>query len=278
MIRIVSWNIHGKSLTWHDVLELDADVALLQEAPAPPASLASRIDVESTAPWETAGGGVRRSWRATVVRLSDRVRLTGRPSVSVDHAERNQFCVSRAGSLAAGDVTVLETGEILTVASMYAAWERPEAKTGRIYADASAHRLISDLSTLIGNETGRRIIAAGDLNILFGYGEHGSTYWRSRYDTVFSRMEALGLRFVGPQAPDGGLQADPWPEELPRQSRNVPTFRWKLNLAETATRQLDFVFASTLLQERLSVRALNTAAEWGPSDHCHVIIQVGAAS
>ena len=38
-------------------------------------------------------------------------------------------------------------------------------------------------------------------------------------------MEALGLAFVGPEAPTGGHQANPWPEELPKEARNVPTYR-----------------------------------------------------
>ena len=37
---------------------------------------------------------------------------------------------------------------------------------------------------------------------------------------------ALGLKFVGPQAPDG-RRADLWPDELPRTSNNVPTYRTK---------------------------------------------------
>ena len=38
----------------------------------------------------------------------------------------------------------------------------------------------------------------------------------------------------------------------------------------SAQRQLDFVFASEALSERISVRALNGEEEWGPSDHCRV--------
>jgi len=39
-----------------------------------------------------------------------------------------------------------------------------------------------------------------------------------------------------------------------------------------ATRQLDFVFASRDLIPRLTVRALSSADEWGPSDHCRIEI------
>ena len=75
---------------------------------------------------------------------------------------------------------------------MYAPWSSPHA---------SAHRVVSGLSAFIGSQQQHRILAAGDLNILHGYGESGSAYWAARYQTVFTKMEALGLCFVGPQAP-----------------------------------------------------------------------------
>jgi len=40
-------------------------------------------------------------------------------------------------------------------------------------------------------------------------------------------------------------------------------------------RQLDFVFASKALAEDVSVKALNYPEEWGPSDHCRVVIETG---
>ncbi len=170
-------------------------------------------------------------------------------------------------------------GEALVVASIYAPWEKPHAITGSswIYADGSVHRLISDLSVLIGQQKGHRILVAGDLNILYGYGENGSAYWASRYATVFGRMSALGLSFVGPQAP-AGRRADPWPDELPRTSNNVPTYDTSHQTPATATRQLDFVFASSSLAEYVRERALNDPGRWGPSDHCRVEIEVEWAS
>ena len=159
---------------------------------------------------------------------------------------------------------------------MYANWMNPISQTRSrwIFADASVHRLISDLSGLIGSQNKHKIIAAGDLNILYGYGEYRSPYWGKRYNTVFDRMGALGMRFVGPQAPDGGRQAEPWPEELPEGSRNVPTFHHNQQSPATATRQLDFVFASKCIADRVSVKALNSVEEWGPSDHCRIVIEL----
>ena len=81
---------------------------------------------------------------------------------------------------------------------MYGGWERSADGRWTLYADAAAHRLLSDLSAIVTSRHGHRIIAAGHLNILNRYGEHGSAYWAARYATVFDRAESLGLRFVGP--------------------------------------------------------------------------------
>ena len=39
-------------------------------------------------------------------------------------------------------------------------------------------------------------------------------------------------------------------------------------------RQLDFVFASESIADSLTVRALNGDDEWGPSDHCRVLVEI----
>ena len=38
--------------------------------------------------------------------------------------------------------------------------------------------------------------------------------------------------------------------------------------------QLDYVFASRGFHERVRVRALNAPRDWGPSDHCRLVIEV----
>jgi hypothetical protein len=87
-------------------------------------------------------------------------------------------------------------------------------------------------------------------------------------------MSALGFQFMGPQAPHGGQQAHPWPDELPTNSLNVPTYRHNQNNPDSAKRQLDYVFASNSLSSRISVRAANGIYKWGPSDHCRIFIEV----
>lgn len=264
---IYSWNICKSADAWRQLAESDGDVALVQEAVAPHTDLNIEVD---DAPWSTAGAA--RAWRTAVARLSDRVSIRARPCLSITEAETGQLVSCRAGTMAVADVHMPDDVPFIVV-SMYAAWESPAAKSSWIVADASAHRLISDLSLLVGSQRSHRIIVSGDFNILYGYGENGSPYWARRYMTVFDRMAAIGLRFVGPQSPNG-VQADPWPTELPVDSKNVPTFRRHRRDPSTATRQLDFVFASESIADRVQTAALNRPEEWGSSDHCRVRIVV----
>jgi hypothetical protein len=196
-MKLISWNIAQREEPWRRLLETHADVALLQEARGPPPDIASRIEA-GAAPWETSGADANRPWRAAVVRLTDRVEVSWLTPVPLEQAEANSLAVSRRGTLAAAEVA--EPGGLrCAVVSMYALWERPHQSTGSgwIYADASTHRLISDLAVPVGQRTGHRVLAAGDLDILYGYGEGGSEYWGARYGAVFKRMAAMGMSFVG---------------------------------------------------------------------------------
>ena len=270
-MKIVSWNVARMIEPWRVLADMDADLALLQEAAAPPPDVAERLEIDP-ARWVTPGADAERPWRTAIARLSDRVGVECIEARPLDEAESRQFGVSRPGTLTAAIVSAPGV-EPLTAVSMYSLWTRPHESAGGgwIVSDASAHRVVSDLSAFIGRQDGHRVLAAGDLNILRGHGEHGSAYWAGRYATVFQRMEALGLPFVGPEHPHG-RQAEPWPDELPRDSLNVPTF-YSTNPAG-ATRQLDFVFASRGMAQSVRVRALNGVDEWGPSDHCRVEIEV----
>lgn len=169
---IYSWNICRSPEAWRELLRSDGDVALVQEATAPPSDLGIEVD---DAPWSTAGAGLKRPWRAAVARISDRVALRFRPCLAIPAAQMGEFVSCRQGTMSVADVDVPGEDPVSLV-SMYAAWEKPAAETGSswIVADASAHRLISDLSLLVGRQNGHRIIAAGDLNLLRGYGENGS--------------------------------------------------------------------------------------------------------
>jgi hypothetical protein len=273
-LRIVSWNICRRADAWRVIADDHSiDVALLQEANPPTIATGLEITPSCDEPWLTAGSD--RAYRTAVAWRGDRIHGVPRALSCIGDPNRDAICVSRSGTLAAVDVP-LDDGKI-TLVSAYAFWESPRTlkKANWIFADASAHRLISDISGFLDSYRRHRVIVAGDFNILHGYGDHGKAYWKQRYESVFSRFDALGLAFVGPQSPEGGRQAAPWPHELPEDSRNVPTFHSNRQTPATATRQLDFVFASRSIASRIHVRALNSVNEWGPSDHCRIEILAG---
>ena len=190
----------------------------------------------------------------------------------------DEIAVSGIGTIAAARVTPKDSStEPFIAVSMYGRWLGPHPSVGSswIYADASAHRIISDLSAFIGRENPatHRIVASGDLNLFYGYGDNGSIYWHERYRSVFDRMTAIGLEFVGPQAPNGRQAEARLPGE-PSDSQNVVTYSHGNNPAAADNRQLDFAFASRGLHESINVRALNEMDEWGPSDHCRILIEI----
>jgi hypothetical protein len=268
-IRLVSWNLAGRDLL-DDLHGLDADVALLQEAVLPGSRSALEVVPADPTTWWTVGWEKQvRKRRTAVTRLSDQVELDPRPAVAVDAVTgESDLVVSHHGTITAVDVKI-DGRTAFTAVSVYALWLKAP---NIIFSDGSAHRILSDLSVLMATPR-HRLIIAGDWNILFGYGEHGHTYWKDRYQTVFDRAEALGLRVVGPWHPNG-RQAEPWPNELPEGSLCVPTFHHSKQTPAAATRQLDFVFASQSLADAVEVRALNEPEDWGGSDHCRIPIDV----
>src|SRR5262249_52327285 len=136
MVKVIAWNIARRDEAWRYLLDSDADIALLQEAAAPPPDVAQRLEVDS-APWQTAGAGLNRPWRVAVVKLSNRVGVEWLESKQVADARPGELAVSRLGTLAAATVTPC-AGASFDVASLYAPWEKPLAtRGGRDYADGS---------------------------------------------------------------------------------------------------------------------------------------------
>lgn len=270
MVRILSWNIAHRDECWDEVFNSGYDVALIQEA-SEPQVMPSNIFI-NPGEWRTAGYS-KRNWRTAIVKLSNNVDIEWIHTAPIDNSQRENLAVSRMGTLSAAKILPKDGGEPFLVVSCYAAWEKPASgfSSDEIYSDASAHRLISDISGLIGAKKPNRILLAGDFNILNRYGEHSNKYWKERYSSVFDRFEAIGVPLIGPNYPNG-RQASPWPDELPEKSNCVPTYFHNRQTPETATRQLDFVFASRDINAE--VVALNEVKGWGPSDHCRIEIKV----
>lgn len=288
MVKILCWNIGNRSDPWNELLKADAEVALLQEVN--PKHVPASIEVGPHEPWRHYGYD-RWPMVAKLPQSRDRVEVEWfKPIDPAGGAiECTEIAVSDACTLAAARVTPLTGGQPFVVFSMYARWLSPHSlaeKTAerrergmrqiRIYSDASAHRILSDLSAFIGhtNPLAHRILVAGDLNTIYGATEDNQLEDRKRMLTVFARADALGLDFVGPQWPNAYRQADPTPPGLLDDTGNVPTYYTTRQTPATAENQLDYVFASRGFHNSVTVHAINDAENWGPSDHCRISIEV----
>ena len=214
-----------------------------------------------------------------VVKLSDRVKVEWFRQVGpiwVAPERPQDMAVSGVGTIDVARVSPTDSTEPFIAASMYARWfsPHPTAEGNWIYPDASAHRIISDLSAFIGyydRPEKHRILAAGDLNVSF----QSTNQFDHRAQTVLDRFQALGFDYLGPQHP-AGRRADPIPEHLTAESLDVPTYYHKpSNTPAGAYAQLDHVFASRGFHEEVRAKALNKITEWGPSDHCRILIEIG---
>ena len=138
-----------------------------------------------------------------------------------------EIAVSGIGTIAAARVIPKDAPPFIAV-SMYARWTSPHPSTNRtgwIYSDSSAHRIISDLSAFIAStDPGtHRVLAAGDLNMIYGAKDDNRLALPARDRTVTDRMAALGMEFLGPRFPAGVGHA-PRPQGLRRDTENVPTY------------------------------------------------------
>lgn len=294
MVKIVCWNINRSADACTELRRMDVDVALLQEVGKGAAQrMADILGEAETWDWE------RSSVWPAVVRLSDRVKVDVFTPVATEGGgiKRNTIAVSDRRTLAAARVTPLgggkRAGRAFLVFSLYARWldTHPQAqhstsrKGGRpfgIYSDGSAHRAISDLSAFIGhtNPSAHRMLAAGDLNTIYGAADNNRLEKPARARSIFDRMQALGFEFVGPQWPNADRQADPRPQGLPKDTKNVPTWlspRQRRRMRDEGIlsgNQLDYVFASRGFHDKVQVRAMNDVGGFVLSDHCQMQIEV----
>ena len=281
-IKVVSWNIAKMRQPCRDLVDMGADVALLQEVGTVPEDVLERVELNPHRPWlshnSDTGQAYYDRW-PMVVRLSDRVKVEWFRQIGpigVDPQCPHDMAVSGIGTIEVARVIPVDGPDPFIAASMYARWfsPHPTADGNWIYPDGSAHSIISDLSAFIGYYDApakHRILAAGDLNMSF----QSTDPFDSRAQTVLDRFQALGLDYMGPRYP-AGRQADPIPEHLNVESLDVPTYYHKpSNTPGGAYVQIDHVFASRGLHDEVKGSALNEVTEWGPSDHCRLYIEVG---
>ena len=104
-MKIISWNMAHKHESWRCLLDMDIDLALLQEACTPPPDVAERIrddpaiDVDR-APWETTIVGGKAKFRTAIVKLSNRIAVEWIETKLIDAAGGEDLVVGSPGTLA----------------------------------------------------------------------------------------------------------------------------------------------------------------------------------
>ena len=213
VIRVLCWNIGLREKPMQVLTDSGCDVALIQEAPPCGDS------------WERE----HYDRGARICRLSNRADVIEFRNIPQGRKPGpNEFAVSAAGTIAAARISP-EDGLPFIAISLYARWEMPHPDTltaWRVgYADAMAHRAISDLSAFIGykDPATHRILVAGDFNLIHGATEENPLALPERDRSVFARLQSLGFAFMGPQHPNGRM-ASPTPRGLLADTKNVPTY------------------------------------------------------
>ena len=224
VIRVLCWNIGLREKPMQVLTDSGCDVALIQEAP---------LCVDS---WEQE----HYDRGARICRLSNRVDVIGFRNIPLGRRPGpDEFAVSAAGTIAAARI-IPENGLHFIAISLYARWEKPHPDTpttwGVGYADAMAHRAISDLSAFIGHKdpATHRILVAGDFNLIHGATEQNHLALPERDRSVFARLQSLGFEFVGPQHPNGRMTS-PTPQGAFRRIRR--TFQRTTPHASSQARQ-----------------------------------------
>ena len=270
-MKIVCWNMAHSRKSWDALVQMDdVDLALLQEASRVPDDLRHRVDIDQRL-WDD-----HRLWPgrqkaalgypSVVARLSERVSASFITTGPMGDAFSNDFYTSEWGTLGAAIVNPIDEGEPLIVISMapYSnAFTHESGSPSRREPIGSLHRLISDLSRLVGRQS--RVIAAGDWAIHPGWSTYPTPTWNERealhFQTAFDRMRALGFRKVIPKGRYGNRG-------------NVVTFQSMVETPAQAWAQADYVFATENIADRVSACALNSPDDWGPSDHCRIVIDL----
>jgi len=270
-MRIVTWNMdhwrrsqEQRDATWAFLKQaIRPDVALLQEA-LPPDGVGPVV-FHNGGMHDDRGDKARDSgWGSAVVAFGAEIR-------SIDSAttpfskKPNPILRTFPGAVA---VAELPDSEPIVLVSVYGVIDRG-------YADATMHRILSDLTPLVDERRGKRIVVAGDMNITTQWSAKHRGFLRGLHEeclrrdqTVFDRFKALGLTNVvnGPGPLDGcGCAAGDACRHVQTQRHDKSTFPW----------QNDYVFLSKdLIESGYGMELITSEDAWNLSGHCPIVVEL----
>ena len=122
-VNVISWNMAHKREPWRRLVDMDIDLALLQEACRPPDDIAERFEVDP-APWSVLERDSRVKWPTAIAVVSNRVTVELLTAKPIGQAALGELAVSSPGTLTAARV-MPRSGEPFIAVSIYAELEHP---------------------------------------------------------------------------------------------------------------------------------------------------------
>jgi exonuclease III len=280
-MRIVTWNMNygarsaeQRQQAW-DYLRsvLRADVALVQEA-VPPDQLK-----QVYRPVGDGEGGRNYRWGSAVVALHPGldVAACGRVPLAkcyMTSTDAGSLPDSHPGACAVADVLFRGHEPELTVISLYGQFE---GMAGEKWWDATSrvHRMLSDLTSILGHSGRRQVVLAGDWNI--GTQLPHPTASRAdaeAADAVFARLRAWGLTDCIAHTSASRPRLDGCACLRPDQCSHARTIRFH-NRVDSPPTQLDYVYASKPVVSRVrSCEVVDDEPAWALSDHCPIVLEL----
>ena len=245
-MKIISWNMQNKRESWRFLFERhgDVDFAFIQEACTPTRYVrrqASSWDIPYER-WDV----VPKRYKPEVLRVGDGWRMDRlcRDTISGYAPRGERIIVPRWRAAAVVRRPGREPICLVSIA------------TGSVQSRRLANTVLAIRRTLRRAKLNPQMamIVAGDL-----------TTNPTRTPETFSAMQEIEMHHLGPHEPN-------YIQVIGRRADRRET-------SETAHRHLNHVFVTKDLKERVTVTALNdpdpdSAAYWGPSDHCRILIEV----
>lgn len=277
MLTLASWNMNRNRAAWDHLPELrrrhGIDVFLLQEAPRPtevPPGFTVHPDPTDPALWKMLP---HRPFCSAVATANTQQRVAALRPVPLAKAKVDwgEFVASHPGQFSAVSLDV-PGGGVVIVVSLYGIWDKLP-KNGELFADATLHRAISDLTVVFAEPGTDKVVVGGDLNVWHAY-EGAGERWAGRFSTVFDRLAALGLPLLGPFRPDGVPPLAGCPCASPA-CRHVDTYRHGRS-QEATPYQNDFLFATSAMKCLLGDGGCFVCPDediWSYSDHRPVVAE-----
>ncbi len=250
-LKIISWNVNHRAISWEHMTDFGADVVLLQEST--PSGLPKVHDFIVVPPptenWKIANAPKNGTSATASVIVNTSIGCEPGPYMFASHP--GQFSIVHVPFGAKG----------LYLVSIYGILQDD-------FADGALHRALSDLAPIF--ESGADVLVAGDLNSFRGYSLSGSQQAIDRHAALFSRFEQFGLKDIGPFSSNGPLDNCPCNNRV--DCTHVHTYRY-MNREGERRFQNDYVFGTKGVQNSLvSCKALTdeNPSLWELSDHAPI--------